>query len=58
MPRFLVKAARGRLIGGMAKADDDRATRLAQALRENLRRRKEQSRNARNRPAETEKDGS
>jgi hypothetical protein len=43
----------------MTKADEERAARLAQALRENLRRRKDQARSSRNRAAtnENEKDG-
>jgi hypothetical protein len=41
----------------MAKDDEDRAKRLAQALRDNLRRRKEQVRGAREGPAEPAKKG-
>jgi hypothetical protein len=41
----------------MAKDDEDRTKRLAQALRDNLRRRKEQVRGAREGPEEPAKQG-
>ncbi len=55
MPLSNVKAACGgsleRLsLAGMAKSDDDRAKRLAEALRQNLRRRKAQARGTEERP--------